>query len=96
MYYILQFPLINFDIKKCNIIHNTFSFIFSNPSQSQILGLHFDLASKSDLKYLNVNTTYNTTIKQNYRQMESAFWSEYLPTVIGIIVPTYPPTTEVS
>lgn len=27
--------------------------------------------------------------------MESAFWSEYLPTVIGIIVPTYPPTTEV-
>lgn len=73
-----------------------FLFCFRNPSQSQILGIHFDMASKSDLKYLNVNTTYNTTIKQNYRQMESAFWSEYLPTVIGIIVPTYPPTTEVS
>jgi len=54
------------------------------------------MAFKSDLKYLNINSTYNTTIKQNYRQMESAFWSEYLPTVIGIIVPTYPPTTEVS
>lgn len=54
------------------------------------------MAIKGDLKYLNINTTYNTTIKQNYRQMESAFWSEYLPTVIGIIVPTYPPTTEVS
>jgi len=54
------------------------------------------MALKGDLKYLNINSTYNTTIKQNYRQMESAFWSEYLPTVIGIIVPTYPPTTEVS
>lgn len=54
------------------------------------------MATKGDLKYLNINTTYNSSIKQNYRQMESAFWSEYLPTVIGIIVPTYPPTTEVS
>lgn len=54
------------------------------------------MAYKGNLKYLNINTTYNATIKQNYRQMESAFWSEYLPTVIGIIVPTYPPTTEVS
>ncbi|KAL5236265.1 hypothetical protein ACI65C_003675 [Semiaphis heraclei] len=67
---------------------------YGNPSQSQILGIHFDMALKGDLKYLNINSTYNTTIKQNYRQMESAFWSEYLPTVIGIIVPTYPPTTE--
>lgn len=54
------------------------------------------MAFKNNLKYLNINTTYNTTIKLNYRQMESAFWSEYLPTVIGIIVPTYPPTTEVN
>lgn len=54
------------------------------------------MAFKGDLKYLNINTTYNTSIKQNYRQMESAFWSEYLPTVIGIVVPSYPPTTEVS
>lgn len=54
------------------------------------------MADKGDFKYLNINTTYNTTIKQNYRQMESAFWFEYLPTVIGIVVPTYPPTTEVS
>ncbi|VVC28961.1 Carboxylesterase type B, conserved site,Carboxylesterase, type B,Alpha/Beta hydrolase fold [Cinara cedri] len=67
---------------------------YGNPSHSQILGIHFDMAYKGNLKYLNINTTYNATIKQNYRQMESAFWSEYLPTVIGIIVPTYPPTTE--
>lgn len=59
------------------------------------MGIHFDMTVKGDLKYLNINTTFNTTIKRNYRQMESAFWSEYLPSVIGIIVPTYPPTTEV-
>jgi len=32
----------------------------------------------------------------NYRQTETAFWSTYLPTVIGHLVPTYPPVTEVS
>ena len=31
----------------------------------------------------------------NYRQRECAFWTDYLPTVIGYITPTYPPTTEV-
>ncbi|XP_050526196.1 neuroligin-like protein glit-1 [Daktulosphaira vitifoliae] len=67
---------------------------YGNPSLTQILGLHFDMAVKGDFRYLNINTTFNSTIKQNYRQMESAFWSDYLPTVIGVVVPTYPPTTE--
>ena len=31
----------------------------------------------------------------DYRQRECAFWTEYLPSVIGYITPTYPPTTEV-
>ena len=48
------------------------------------------------LKYLAVNTTENSTTLWNYRQRECAFWTEYLPTVIGYITPTYPPTTEVS
>lgn len=30
----------------------------------------------------------------NYRQTENAFWTQYLPTVIGVLIPTYPPTTE--
>ncbi|KAL1123267.1 hypothetical protein AAG570_002353 [Ranatra chinensis] len=67
---------------------------FGNPSHTQILGLHFEMARLGDLRYLNLNTTFNSTIMQNYRQTESAFWTWYLPTVIGILVPTYPPSTE--
>ncbi|XP_014480314.1 PREDICTED: acetylcholinesterase isoform X2 [Dinoponera quadriceps] len=65
-----------------------------NPTPSQILGLHFDLARYGQLRYLNINTTFNSSIQINYRQTESAFWSMYLPTVIGYLVPTYPPVTE--
>ncbi|XP_020287923.1 neuroligin-4, X-linked isoform X2 [Pseudomyrmex gracilis] len=67
---------------------------YGNPTPSQILGLHFDLARYGQLRYLNINTTYNSSIQVNYRQTESAFWSMYLPTVIGHLVPTYPPVTE--
>ena len=48
------------------------------------------------LEFLAVNTTENSTTLWNYRQRECAFWTDYLPTVIGYITPTYPPTTEVS
>lgn len=58
--------------------------------------MHFDVAKFGQLKYLNINTTFNSSILINYRQTESAFWSQYLPTVIGHLVPTYPPTTEVT
>lgn len=68
---------------------------FRNPTPSQILGLHFDVAKPGQLRYLNINTTFNSSILLNYRQTESAFWSIYLPTVIGRLVPTYPPVTEV-
>ncbi|XP_044588308.1 acetylcholinesterase isoform X1 [Cotesia glomerata] len=67
---------------------------YGNPTPSQILGLHFEEAHQGYLKYLNINTTFNSSILYNYRQTESAFWSQYLPTVIGRIVPTYPPVTE--
>ncbi|XP_077292242.1 carboxyl ester lipase-like protein Gli [Arctopsyche grandis] len=67
---------------------------FGNPTRQQILGLHFELAGAGELKYLNVNTTYNSTILLNFRQTECAFWSQYLPTVVGHFVPTYPPVTE--
>merc|ERR1712241_1191454 len=39
-------------------------------------------------------TTENSTTYWNYRQKECAFWTEYLPSVIGMLTPTYPPTTE--
>ncbi|CAA9995114.1 unnamed protein product [Nesidiocoris tenuis] len=38
-------------------------------------------ALHGSLKYLNLNTTYNSSIFINYRQTESAFWTWYLPTV---------------
>ncbi|XP_076290368.1 carboxyl ester lipase-like protein Gli isoform X1 [Lasioglossum baleicum] len=67
---------------------------FGNPTPSQILGLHMEVARQGQLRYLNINTTFNSSILLNYRQTESAFWSMYLPTVIGRLVPTYPPVTE--
>ncbi|GBP14934.1 hypothetical protein EVAR_101715_1 [Eumeta japonica] len=60
----------------------------------KVLGLHFERAYQGELRYLNLNTTYNSSILLNYRQTECAFWTQYLPTVIGVLVPTYPPTTE--
>jgi neuroligin len=68
---------------------------YGNPTYTRILGMHFDMAKHGELKYLNLNTTYNSTTMWNFRQTESAFWSMYIPTVVGRLVPTYPPTTEV-
>ncbi|XP_055594157.1 acetylcholinesterase isoform X2 [Uranotaenia lowii] len=67
---------------------------YGNPTPQRVLGLHFEKAINGELKYLNLNTTYNSSILLNYRQTESAFWTEYIPTVVGVMVPTYPPTTE--
>lgn len=73
----------------------SFFLFFRNPTYEQILGIHFEKATTGQFKYLNLNTTFNSTIMYNYRQTESAFWWAYLPYVIGTYVPTYPPTTEV-
>ncbi|XP_072401949.1 cholinesterase isoform X1 [Diabrotica undecimpunctata] len=67
---------------------------YGNPTHTQILGLHFEESKHGQLKYLNLNTTYNSSIMWNFRQTESAFWSQYIPTLVGHLVPTYPPTTE--
>lgn len=68
---------------------------YGNPTPKTILGVHWDAVSKGEIqKYLAVNTTENSTTLWNYRQKECAFWTEYLPSVIGYITPTYPPTTE--
>ncbi|KAF7273692.1 hypothetical protein GWI33_013605 [Rhynchophorus ferrugineus] len=67
---------------------------YGNPTYTQILGLHFEESRNAELKYLNLNTTYNSSIMWNFRQTESAFWTMYIPQVVGHLVPTYPPTTE--
>lgn len=70
--------------------------LFRNPTPKNILGIHWDMAKQGEiLEYLAVNTTENSTTLWNYRQRECAFWTEYLPSVIAYITPTYPPTTEV-
>lgn len=67
---------------------------YGNPSHTQILGLHFEEAKIGRLVYLNLNTTFNSSLMWNYRQTESAFWTHYLPMLVGRLLPTYPPTTE--
>lgn len=68
--------------------------LLSNPTPQQVLGMHFQRAYQGEIRYLNINTTFNSSILLNYRQTECAFWTQYLPTVVGVLVPTYPPTTE--
>lgn len=34
------------------------------------------MARNGELKYLNLNTTYNSSILLNYRQTETAFWMQ--------------------
>jgi hypothetical protein len=68
---------------------------YGNPTPKNILGVHWDMTVPGEIqKFLAVNTTENSTTLWNYRQRECAFWMEYLPSVIGYITPTYPPTTE--
>ncbi|KAL1493155.1 hypothetical protein ABEB36_011266 [Hypothenemus hampei] len=67
---------------------------YGNPTHTQILGIHFEECRYGQLKYLNLNTTYNSSIMWNYRQTESAFWTMFIPQLVGRLVPTYPPTTE--
>ena len=67
---------------------------YGNPTPKTILGVHWDQVTKGEIqKYLAVNTTENSTTLWNYRQKECAFWTEYLPSVISYITPTYPPPT---
>lgn len=51
-------------------------FLSRNPTPQQVLGIHFDLARNGELKYLNLNTTFNSSILLNYRQTETAFWTQ--------------------
>ena len=67
---------------------------YGQPTHHEVLGIYWERATPSDLKYLALNATNNSTMQRNYRQRELTFWTEYLPTVIGQLVPTYPPTTE--
>lgn len=57
---------------------------FGNPTPQQVLGIHFDRARNGELKYLNLNTTYNSSILLNFRQTESAFWTQVLSMKVSV------------
>jgi len=70
---------------------------YGHPTPKNILGVHWDMTVPGEIQqYLAVNRTENSTTLWNYRQRECAFWTEYLPSIVMYITPTYPPTTEVS
>ena len=84
------------EIKKCLVTQPNPYQPRRDPTPKNILGVHWDMTKNGEiLHYLAINRTENSTTLWNYRQRECAFWTEYLPSVIGYITPTYPPTTEV-
>ncbi|CAG0888223.1 unnamed protein product [Darwinula stevensoni] len=67
---------------------------YGRPTPEQIFDINWEKAEVGDLKYLSVNNTFNTTMLRNYQQQQCAFWSEYIPLVVGRLIPTLEPTTE--
>jgi hypothetical protein len=67
---------------------------YGQPTPREVLGIYWERSTPADIKYLALNGTNNSTIQRNYRQRELTFWSEYMPSVVGHLVATYPPTTE--
>ena len=67
---------------------------YGNPSFTQIVGLHFEQANVGDLRYLNINTTFNSSICTNYRSRHAAFWNHYLPTLVRQYLPPFVPFDE--
>ncbi|XP_065568432.1 neuroligin-4, Y-linked-like [Artemia franciscana] len=76
---------------------------FGNPTPAAIQRIKWLPARIGDLRYLAINTSYtesvemwtnNSTMQSNYRQTELAFWSVYMPTLVGYPMSTYRPFFE--
>ncbi|XP_068200877.1 cholinesterase isoform X1 [Palaemon carinicauda] len=66
---------------------------WGNPTQVQIpiMKVNWEQVLEGNLKYLSINTTFNTSMHFNYRQTYNSFWSVYMPQVVREWVPTVPP-----
>ncbi|KAG0715389.1 Neuroligin-4, Y-linked [Chionoecetes opilio] len=66
---------------------------WGNPTQTQVevLKVKWEEVLEGNLKYLSINSTFNTTMHYNYRQPYNTFWTTYIPQVIREWVPTVPP-----
>ena len=69
-----------------------------NPTQTQvpIIPVKWEPVVEGSLRYLSINTTFNTSMHYNYRQTQASFWTHYMPTVVREWVPTPPPPIDVS
>ncbi|EFX72170.1 hypothetical protein DAPPUDRAFT_308571 [Daphnia pulex] len=67
---------------------------YGRPTPVAIYNINWPEMRHGWLQYLNLNRTDNSTLEFNYRQQECAFWSEYMPSVVGVLLPTYRPFTE--
>lgn len=66
---------------------------WGNPTQTQVqvLKVKWEEVLEGNLRYLSINTTFNTSMHYNYRQPYNTFWTTYMPQVIREWVPTVPP-----
>nr|XP_045612917.1 neuroligin-like protein glit-1 isoform X1 [Procambarus clarkii] len=66
---------------------------WGNPTQTQveILKVNWEPVLEGNLKYLSINTTFNTSMHYNYHQSYNTFWTMYIPQVVREWVPTVPP-----
>lgn len=66
---------------------------WGNPTQTQvqIIKVNWEPVLDGNLKYLSINTTFNTSMHYNYRQTYNTFWTTYMPQVVREWVPTVPP-----
>jgi len=67
---------------------------YGRPTPVAIYNINWPEMRHGWLQYLNLNRTDNSTLEFNYRQQECAFWFEYMPSVVGFLLPTYRPFTE--
>lgn len=91
------FPLSASTIFTCPIITVLALSLRSNPTQTQvqILKVNWEPVLEGNLKYLSINTTFNTSMHYNYRQTYNTFWTTYMPQVVREWVPTVPPPINV-
>ncbi|XP_015921880.1 cholinesterase [Parasteatoda tepidariorum] len=56
---------------------------FGNPTPAKVFNITWEPANIKNMQYLLINTTnFTSVMRSNYRQKESQFWSDFLPTLM--------------
>lgn len=64
---------------------------FRDPTYQEVSYIKWEQAQPRNLLYLHLNTTRYSSMLRDYQQDENAFWTQYMPTLIGPPPPTFPP-----